>query len=357
MLRPNYQALKYRLHRLMSARDGATAGFLDLADSVRVLHPGVTEPSPPAIYLASHLEKIENICCHRTHELEDAKIFGRPWTHAPTVEYQFSDVTLNNGYLYKRQAKLKLVPHREKLFRGAADKRVMLEKGFLACSFSGNCYFGPFLREDVPMSLLADDYLSNFVVTQTPFRDESSYRMLLDCPRPEAYAEAIIKYCTLYQDFGKNPGKALRYKELRQRVRKFFSRSALSCDEVVYLKRGMGGSRRTVANEQELEQYFEKVGIAVVEPGRLDAVETAKKLFDAKLVISVEGSHISHAVYTIADNATILVLQPPDRFSTAFKDFTDCLGMRFGFVVGSGDVTGFHVDQEDLARVIDRCLV
>jgi hypothetical protein len=71
------------------------------------------------------------------------------------------------------------------------------------------------------------------------------------------------------------------------------------------------------------------------------------------MVISCEGSHLSHAIYTMADDATLLVLQPPERFSLAFKAFTDRLDMRFAFVVGRPCPDGFEIDLDELSGFLD----
>ena len=74
------------------------------------------------------------------------------------------------------------------------------------------------------------------------------------------------------------------------------------------------------------------------------------------MVISVEGSHISHVVYSMSRDGLLTVLQPPDRFAMAFKEFTDCIGLRFGFVVGDPTEGGFSVDLDTLRRFLDGVL-
>jgi hypothetical protein len=74
---------------------------------------------------------------------------------------------------------------------------------------------------------------------------------------------------------------------------------------------------------------------------------------DARIVVSVEGSHLSHVVLSMADNGVLLVLQPPDRFATVYKEYTDCVHMRFGFVVCDKSHTGFVVNMDDLRRTLD----
>jgi len=47
------------------------------------------------------------------------------------------------------------------------------------------------------------------------------------------------------------------------------------------------------------------------------------------------------------------LLQPPDRFNNVFKDYTDCLGLNYSFVVGHPVAGGFEIRIEDLVRTLD----
>ena len=73
-------------------------------------------------------------------------------------------------------------------------------------------------------------------------------------------------------------------------------------------------------------------------------------------MVGVEGSQFSHAIYTVADNGAFLVLQPPDRFSMAYKEYTDRVGLTYAFVVGTPDEDGFRVETDRLQRMLDRLL-
>jgi hypothetical protein len=55
----------------------------------------------------------------------------------------------------------------------------------------------------------------------------------------------------------------------------------------------------------------------------------------------------------MADGASFLVIQPPDRFALAYKEFADALDMRFAFVVGVQSARGFQVSIDELRKTID----
>lgn len=91
-----------------------------------------------------------------------------------------------------------------------------------------------------------------------------------------------------------------------------------------------------------------------MEPALLGARDVALRTLDARVVVSVEGSHLSHILYTLADDGVLVVLQPPDRFALPYKEFTDCLGMRFAFLVGHPADGGFSIPPADLPAILDR---
>jgi hypothetical protein len=70
-------------------------------------------------------------------------------------------------------------------------------------------------------------------------------------------------------------------------------------------------------------------------------------------VVSVEGSALTHAYLTMQEQGAIITIQPPYRFDNVWKDFTDLLGMKYGFVVAKGNRDGFRVDPDEILRVID----
>ena len=65
-------------------------------------------------------------------------------------------------------------------------------------------------------------------------------------------------------------------------------------------------------------------------PARLGAENIARRDPRARIVIGVEGSHLSHAIFSMADDGAFLKAQPPDRFAMPYKEFADRLGHRFG---------------------------
>jgi capsular polysaccharide biosynthesis protein len=121
----------------------------------------------------------------------------------------------------------------------------------------------------------------------------------------------------------------------------------------VYLRRGIGGEPRRLINEAELEQALLALGFDILDPENLSAQDVAQRSLGARVVIAVEGSHLSHAIFSAAEQATFMVIQPPDRFALAYKEYTDRMDMRFALVVAEPASGGFSVVIDEVHRLLE----
>jgi capsular polysaccharide biosynthesis protein len=94
-------------------------------------------------------------------------------------------------------------------------------------------------------------------------------------------------------------------------------------------------------------------GFRVIDIAQMGAEAIARQALDAPIVVGVEGSHLSHAIFAAHDDATFLVLQPPHRFSMSYKEYTDRVGMRYAFLVGDPAPDSFTISIDDLNRLLD----
>jgi capsular polysaccharide biosynthesis protein len=215
-------------------------------------------------------------------------------------------------------------------------------------------WFGAYLLDDFPMEMLAPNE-TRISLEVLAYRDELAYRQLLELvPQPPRIRRGHISQMVYYEDPGINAHKADRYRTLRARIRERKRVSTSSAHgPLIYLKRGRTGDPRMLRNEDEVENLLMRIGFEIVDPSILSVDEIVRRTMDARCVVSVEGSHKSHCIYTLADSGALVVLQPPDRFALPYKDFTDALGMRCGFVVGVQCEGGFRVVLEELERVLN----
>lgn len=349
-MRLNWPMLVWGGHRLLA---GKPRDLRTLAHTQTELAPAEALDVAPAIYPTGALDHITDLSPWRTWDRELELINGGAENHAATIAYQIDDVLLSGAFLYKKAGKAQ-PGHGDARLWGDSTPTTRIDQAHLVSCFAGSRFFGPFLKDSLPLELLPPAGSHAITMQTKPYGDEPGYRAIFDLPAPPLIARARIKHLTFYDDFGQNSAKAARYAVMRDRLRRRMTPPDHTPPIGIYLKRGATGEARIMANEAALEDRLTALGFDIVTPSELTAQDTTRRILGAPIVISVEGSHMSHAVYSMADKAALVVLQPPDRFAMAFKEFTDRIDIRFGFVVGRPAPDGFSVDISELEQLIDR---
>lgn len=350
-MRLNTDLLVWGMHRTRTAR---RLSVEEVASDSWEISPEHKAASPPAIFLEGALDKITAFSPWTSWEYEKPRVHGETILHSATVAYLLRDARLNGAWLYCGAHKGERGFGEERLLNTHRSKRMRLSRAHLVSNSPGSNFFGNFVLDDFPLALLPDPEETPIVLETKVYEHEAGYRQLLDLPRPQVVHLARADELVVYTDFAQNASKRSRYDTLRKRLRTALDTADEKRIGLVYLKRGATGESRLVANEPALEAHLEKRGFEIVEPARLSAEETSRRLLDARLIVSVEGSHLSHAIYSMAGDGAFLVLEPPDRFATPYKEFADCMDMRFAFLVGDPAEGGFSVDLDDLDRLLDR---
>ncbi|MER2507720.1 glycosyltransferase family 61 protein [Amaricoccus sp.] len=349
-MRLNLEMLDWGLRRLWY---GMTPDIRSMASKSRELCPEEVVRVPAAIHAPGEFDRVLRLAPHRDWATEHMLAAGGPCVHAASMAYEIEGVAISGAYIYRGPAKYKPGFGPEKLFTGDPPP-TPLESACLVSNNIGSHYFGNFLLDELPLGLIPPPGAPTIVAPTKDYEHEAGYRALVDLPRPPVARRAWARRLTIYTDFAQNSYKEQRYRELRARAKANLARHAPVTGPGVYLKRGATGERRVLAEEAELEAMLEKLGFDIVEPAVLGVEEIARRTYGARIVIGVEGSHLSHAIFTMADDAAFLVLQPPDRFAMTYKEFADRMSMRFAFMVGTAAEDGFTVDHDRLRRIIDR---
>ncbi len=342
-------ALRWCFNRLIS---GPGPNIRSLASDSWEICPSDITNTPPAIYVASSLDRITALSPWRNWETERHSIEGRDTEHAATRAYLIKDVTISGSFLFHGAARTQEGFGSFKLLQNNNNSKEHLSEACLTSCWSGSHYFGVFMRASLPQEMLAQHAETTISMVTKPYDHEAGYRRLLQLPLPTPVTSAHVKRLTLYTDYAHNASKAVRFSELRRRLRTSVGSVGIGRPGA-YLKRGETGERRIVVNEQALEDVLSAKGFDIVEPAKLSPREVSKRLLDVPIIVSVEGSHLAHGIYSVAEGGTFLVLQPPDRFAMAFKEFTDRAGMRFAFTVGHPADNGFSIDIDELERTLD----
>jgi hypothetical protein len=345
----NLPLIRRYVHRL---RAGRSVAMESLATRAWTIHPERKALVPKAIHLDGMVERIISLSPYRRWESERPLIAGGSMLLAPTRAYLCENVEVAGPCIYAGAAAEHIGYGSETMLRPDATERRLIDEAHLVTTFSGANWFGTYFLDDLPLELLSPS-AGQIALQRRAYGHEWGYRELMALPAPPIVRDGRIRRLTMYEEPAQNASKAARYQELRGRLRRRVAGSADAAARLVYLRRGSDGERRVLENEPAVEQALERLGFVVVDSTGMTAEEIARRTYDAEVVVSVEGSHLTHSMYTMADDAAYLVIMPPERFALQYKDFTDAVGMRFGFTVAQKSGDGFVQDLDDLRRTLD----
>ena len=342
--------LRRGIRRLLAGRH---IDIRELASRSWTLCPIESARSPPAIYLPGAMDKIIALSPWRSRIVEDGMVRGGPGEHAASSGHLLENVDLVGPCLYAGAAKGQPGYGPEPRLIQGLGPRQDLADAHLITGYTGSRFFGTLMLDDFPLALLPGTLDSCITMTSQPYAHEAGYRRLFALPAAQHVLRGRIRRLVIYTDFAQNSLKEKRYRTLRDNLRKALSGSAVRPAPGIYIRRGIEGERRILVNESAVERALEERGFRVIDLTCMDAETIARESLDARIVVGVEGSHLSHGIFSAHDAATFLVLQPPQRFAMAYKEFTDRMDMRFAFLVGDPDPGGFTVSIDELQRLLD----
>ncbi len=346
----NTPLLKRMVRRVLV---GEALDIRALASETWTLCPAEEGHAPPAIHLSGELDRIESVSPWRQLDAELASISGGPVHHAASEAHLVEDVELAGAFLYKGAATSQPGFGARRWWLSDAMPVEHHQESHLITSHMGSHFFGTLLLDDYPLALLPPEGSRRLLMCGQPSQHNAQYRELLELPMSTPVQRARIDRLIMYTDFAQNSLKTKRYGALRAALRKNCPRTARS-SAGVYLRRGRSGELRLLENETQIEVALSGMGFDIIDPAALTAAEISSRTLDAPLVVSVEGSHLSHAVFSASDHATFVVLQPPNRLCMSYKEYTDQVGsMRFAFLVGDRCANGFRVEPGHLERLLD----
>ena len=335
---------KYLLRRLV----GPFRGLREAASKIDVLCEEETTIGDPAIYLEGQIDKIIGVQQETTWEHELSRIRGGRRTHASTRAFTATDVSLLDGTFYKERYKSNLTLAAGTTIRSKTTTHI--ESAALASSVLGVKYFGHWLHDDCVTYCLAEKFGRPLSVRTPEWKNKPEYAEIFDQDWSPT-ARAVIDELIFFEDFSQNSLKRARYEALRNVVRETFTPT--NPGGLVYLKRGQTSARRILNNEDRIIAALADKGVAILTAEETPLTTTVRTLLDASILITIEGSQQNHGLYTLSTKGAVVTLQPPDRFNNFAKDWLECLGMQYGFIVGDVAEDGFEINIDDLLRTID----
>lgn len=321
----------------------------DLSTKRWTISPSELQRAAPAIYLDKDLIKITSVMEDTTLEQEITRIRGGLVEHAATVAYQISDCQLINGSIYKSAVRYPLI-RRKKQFLIDFNHQEEIGEAALASTYYGGIYFGHWLSDDLSLCLAAQTLATPVIAARTAYGHEAGYSQLSNI-HPVAISTAIFNKLFILDDFGQNKFKLERYQKIRQSLSLIPARNH---GGKIFIRRGHHGVTRILINEPEILKLLISQGFKILDPEKSTATEIVATLQGAHMVVGLEGSHLLHSIYTMAENGGLCVLQPPYRFNNVIKNYTDCLGIRYGFVIGDITENGFSINPAHLFAVLEK---
>jgi len=332
----------------LALRKLGLAADIDAASVKReVIFPARMFNCKPAIFLDGQLEKIRRVAFGRPIPGEVEQIRGGMKELEPVTRISVNDAFVTPKYLYAGTRRKIFSIHQTpgRLLRNYPE----IARGAMVSSYLGCNYFGHWLRDDcATYEMLRDN--GNLIKMTTPDWPEIPDYAHRFAQNWTPSAPVFCRRLSIYRDTGQNPHKAARLRHLRTKLRHSARSSGLH--DMIYLMRGVGSSARVLHNEDAVATMLQRAGFYIHEAeSGLAGLESAG--LDARVMVGVEGSQLSHSLYMLKDKGGLLVLQPPNRVFNSHLDWCRQLGMEYAFVVGEPRGDGFSIDTESLARTLD----
>lgn len=323
--------------------------FESIAFDKEVLCKEEVTPARPPIYDPDHLQRVTSGTKHGSVESEIRSMLATSYTHSATIAYHLRDVVVRGGSLYAANMRHFVT----RSVQASKAQSQYFRSGALVSTATGNMYFGHWLREDCTSYLLTSPAFRPICISAGLTDHQKEYARVFDQDWMTPTKSALIDHLMIYRDFGQNSLKKARYQELADCVAHAFPETKR--DKLIFLRRGQTGASRLIENEEKLLDSLVGHGFEILDVQ--DSFETIiRALRRAKLVVSLEGSQITHSIYTLAPGCGLLVLQPPDRFTSVHRHWSTCRGIEFGFVVGLPGEFGSRFSETEILQAAERLI-
>lgn len=340
-----------KLFRVAAKLLGKPINLENFKQSARCLCPVEEQAVAPAVYLEHHLLRVTGAHYMSSLDYEYACLNQKKVRHGATMLFSIGETTLFRGGLWtvKREVLTRRLSSNDEIFPINIQSAVMTDWDVT------HQYFGHWLSEAVPASLIGNSEMQSIVFRKPHFLHASEYSDLFDLKTLFGNC-GKVNNLYLLEDNAQNSYKVKRYLTLRARIEQKLK--PINCAYAgVFMARGDSGVKRNLSNEQAVIDHLEKRGFDVVYPEKMSVTDLVKRLWNAPIVISVEGSALNHNIYSIALNGAYLILQPPHLFNNVHKGICDAMNRPYGFYVchATQNPDEFYVDSmDDLDKIIDR---
>lgn len=314
---------------------------------------GNTTISPKAYFLEGQLERITGTAY--TDDPSSIMHGGITTLHEPTRAYLLQNVWMINGFIYKKLHNFRLHTSyqlsKKMNYFPPAIIDTEIDNAAIYSTSEGNQYFGLWLTDDCSNYALAAE--EGFPVTSNiiPYSHMPEYESFLEM-NPFRTNAVFLKKAIFFDDnWGNNESKHIRFSNNRNKLLSLFPGTS---HPGVFILRRNSGISRVMLNELEIaEQLRDKYGFKIVDVTRNTASEILSACAGAKVLAGIEGSHLFHGLMALEAGSSVLIFQPPNRFSGVIKNTTDMENIKYSFVVGIQKEENFYIDFEEVERTLE----
>jgi hypothetical protein len=340
---PSIRPLTTRLLRPFLGRAALAGGKVETWQ----VAPAETAVAPKAYFLDGQLDRITGCQEDTTLETQRAIVAGGKVEHDEIRAFLLRDAHLIAGQIYAGMRRYAVSGAAPALFGRAPTEH--FGRCALAASGAGIRYFGHWLTDDCATGFLEPEVGPMVSMDNMAWTHVRQYRELFDRRLPVVESAAFDELIVL-KDYSQGTSKRRRYEAMRSALGRVAGRRK---GHGVFVLRGRHGAARYLENEMELAETLARRGFDILDPMATTVEDAVATMKDAAFAVGVEGSNIYHPLFAIAGTGAIVCLIPPDRFNNVTKNITDCIGMKYGFLIGTGTRDAFHIDGSELMRTLD----
>jgi hypothetical protein len=322
-----------------------------LAQSREEICPKEISAAPPVRMDPHDWDLITQFQHETTEAAERQRVAGGKRQHRATLRFGLRNVLATPRGFYAAGRSFNQYGH-VPVHEVLTGRIVVHDQGFYALPVIGMKYFGHWLTDALGTVPLARTGEKVYLPANPNWPHSQAYLHRLGI---ETVPDRLVLFreMSFAIDVGQNSHRRARLAQIRDRLRQTIPAASASC---VFLSRGRTGARRELNNEAELADRLSARGFTFcTSSDPLDTLLSA--LGSAQVVVSMEGSHLAHALMAVPRGALILTINPADRFNTVYADYMEALGHRMATIVAPRDTDGYRVNTDRLLALIDKAML
>lgn len=319
-----------------------------MATKVEEISPAERTIMPPVLMLEDDWDRITAVQEETTWAAEDLRTKGGEHLHQPTMRYTLKNVLATPwgcyalGRSFHQAGKIDL----GQVLKGPVLRR---KAGHFGLPVIGMKYFGHWLRDGLPASLLRQPHEDLYFPVNPSWHHAKAYCDLLEIDRLQ---DPLVLFDTLTvcSDVGQNTHRRNRMRKIHAAIQAKLPAPTASG---AFIRRGATGVARILLNEDEVCEALAQRGFNICSAtDDLDTILKATSGVDT--IVTVEGSHWAHGFFAARVGGGHLTLNPSDRFNNQYSAYMPALDQTLATLVMTRQSNGYVVDLDRLNTLLDR---